>query len=282
MKLAPQHCKTLFGAALLLLPPLLLLPAPALAAACPTATLDQILALGVCTIGDARFDFTQPQIGGQTYFNGPFAGDTGLGPAASAIGFTPDDSSGHPGFTIAGNFFALGQALRDDPFRGGLVTGNFYDEVLGYIAVTPGAGKGLSGYSVTLGGAQVNQGNIGSIAKADLNSATAALNDAGFNQLSDSRSFGALVLGTQLFLSNLQTYERSANPSDLAGFASVSYGFGEVPISGAVPEPQSLALLFAGLGLLAVRARRRCDGRVARRWSGVRHWHSMPCGCEFP
>ena len=130
MKLFPQHFKRLLGAALLPL----VLPVSALAAACPTATLDQILALGNCTIGDATFGFTNAHLPPHpVYFNGPFAGNTGLGVAAAAVTFTPDASAGSPAFTLSGDFRAVGQALRNNSFRGGLVTGTFYDEVLSYL-----------------------------------------------------------------------------------------------------------------------------------------------------
>lgn len=161
---------------------------------------------------------------------------------------------------MAGNFSAFGLAPRFDPFSQSIKTGNFFDEVLGYIEVAAGAGKGLSAYSVALGQAEVTQGNIGSIASADLNSASAVVNDSGFARLSDSRSFASLQLGTTLFASNIRTYERSANPADVARFASISYGFTEQLI--AVPEPQSWALMLAGLAFVAtVKGRRRGTDR---------------------
>ena len=62
------------------------------------------------------------------------------------------------------------------------------------------------------------------------------------------------------FASNICTYERSANPADVARFASISYGFTEQLI--AVPEPQSWALMLAGLAFVAtVKERRRGTDR---------------------
>ena len=253
-RLRARRSRLLLGAVLVPL----MLPVPAFAVVCPTATMDQILALGHCTIGDATFGFTNQHLPpNPVYFNGPFAGDTGLGPAAAALTFTPDASLDHPGFALTGNFRAFGEAFRFNSFSQSLKTGNFYDEVLSYLEVTPGSGKGLSGYSITLGDAQVSQGHIGSIAKADLNNAVAVINDDGFTRLTDSASFGALVLGTQLFDSNIQTYERSNNPADVAGFGSISYGFVEQSIAPAVPEPESYALMLAGLAAVGAFARRR-------------------------
>lgn len=232
-------------------------PVSALATVCPTATIDQILALGTCTIGDESFDFTHPQLPPHpVYFNGPFAGNTGLGPDASSVVFTPDATAGNPGFSLTADFVALGQASRNSSFYGGLVSGNFYDEQLAYFGVTAGAGEGLTGYSVALTGAHVTQGTGGSIV-VDLNSASTVVNASGFTRASDSRAFAPSVVGQQLFASYLKTYEPSANPADSAGYASVSYHFSEALIAAAVPEPQTYALMFAGLAVVASVVRRR-------------------------
>ena len=235
-----------------------ILPTAALAVACPTATFDQVIALGSCTIGDATFDFTHPHLSSHpVWFNGPFAGNTGLGPAASALNFTPDATADQPGFSQAGSFRAFGQGSRYDPVRGRFTVGNYYDETLSYLVVTPGSGKGLSDYSIALGDAFVSQSRVGSLIVAGINNASAAVTDDGFTRLSDSATFGALVVGSQYFDSNLRTYQYSANPTDVAGFGSVIYGFSERSITPAVPEPQTYALMLAGLGVMAALARRR-------------------------
>jgi hypothetical protein len=236
---------------------LLALPATSLAAACPTGPLSQILAIGTCTIGDQTFDFLQPVLANKpVYFNGPFAGNTGLAPAASAITFTPNISAGGAGFTLAGAFGAFGAPLRFDPFSGQQKVGNFFDAVLGYMGVTPGSGKGLSGYSVSLGGAAVSAGTFGSYAVADLNSATAYLTDSGAAQLSNSVTYSQLVAVRQLYVSNIKTYEYSPNTADFAGFSSIQYSFSQQAIA-PVPEPQQWALMLAGLALFSLWSRRR-------------------------
>jgi hypothetical protein len=142
-------------------------PAPARAADCPTASFDQVLLLGSCTIAGALFDFTHPQLASHpVWFNGPFAGNTGLGPSAAALAFIPDASAAHPGFTISGDFRATGAASRFNAFSGSIKTGNYFDEVLGYILVTPAGGMGLTGYSIALGDAAVTQGAADGLALA--------------------------------------------------------------------------------------------------------------------
>ena len=254
MTLAAHHCKRRSAAVLCAF----LLPATAFAAVCPTATLDQVIALGSCTIGDATFGFTHPQLPGHpVYFAGPFAGNTGLGPAATTLTFTPNASTDQAGFTVSGSFVALGQASRYDPFSQTIRVGNFFDESLAYFDVTTGAGRGLSGYSVGLGSAHVSPGDgAGSQVFASLNNAVAVVNDDGFSQPSDSRTFEDLMTGTLQFFSNIHTWERSGDPTYSAGFSSIRYGFSERAITAAVPEPETYALLLAGLATMGWIGRR--------------------------
>lgn len=107
----------------------------------------------------------------------------------------------------------------------------------------------------TLGNAQVSQSNVGSFVAADLNNAVAVLDDSGFTQLSDSYDFAAMVLSKQQFDANIETYQYCANPADVAGFDSIHRAFTEQAL--ALPEPQSWALLLAGVGLVGTLARRR-------------------------
>ena len=237
---------------------LLVLPAQSFAAACPTAPLSQILTIGTCTIGDQTFDFINPVLAGKpVYFNGPFAGNTGLAPAASAIVFTPNVSVDGGGFSLAGSFGAFGAPLRFDPFSGQMKVGNYYDAVLGYMGVTPGSGKGLSSYSVSLAGASVSAGTQGSYAVADLNSASAYLTDSGASQLSNTYTYSEVLPGRRLFVSNIKTYEYSPNPVAFAGFTSIHYGFNQQLIAPPVPEPQQWALMLAGLAVVSALSRRR-------------------------
>jgi hypothetical protein len=236
---------------------LLTLPAQSHAAACPTTTLDQILAIGTCTIGDQSFDFIEPLLLGKpVYFNGPFAGNTGLAPGAADVVFTPSIGADGAGFSLSGDFEAFGAASRYDPFSGRVKVGNYYDAFMGYFGVTAGTGKGLSGYSISLIGADVSTGTDGSFVYADLNSARAYRSDSDPGQLSDSYSFASLILGRQRFVSNIKTYDYSANPADFARFDSIRYEFSQQAIT-PVPEPGQWTLMLAGLAVAATLARRR-------------------------
>lgn len=254
MKLSHLHIQRLAGAALCAA----LHPGAAFAAVCPTATFDQILTLGACTIGDASFDFTHPHLPGlPVYFAGPFAGNTGLGPAATALTFTPNTSADPTGFSLSGNFIAFGQAMRFSSFSQSTVVGNFFDESLAYFNVTPGGDRGLTGYSVALGNAGVSQSPSEGSAAASLNSATAIVTNAGFSQLSDGHAYDAPIFGTVQFSSDIHTYERSPDPAVSAGFGSITYRFDETAITAAVPEPETYALLIAGLAVVGWVSRRR-------------------------
>ncbi|WP_457388841.1 PEP-CTERM sorting domain-containing protein [Roseateles sp. P5_E1] len=234
----------------------LVLSAPASATVCPTATFDQILALGNCTIAGSNFDFTQRQLPSHPVWNnGPFAGNTKLAPDAAAVVFTPDSSPGSIGFTLAMDFGVVGQASRFDPFAQTVKTGNYIDATLAYFSITNAAGMGLSGYSVTMGNVVVTQTSFDAIVYANLNSATAAVNNAGFTRLTEAIDYGAVLPGTLIYAANLKAYEYSPDAAHVAGFGTVSFEFAQQAL--AVPEPETALLWLAGLAGIACIARRR-------------------------
>lgn len=234
------------------------LPAPSTAADCPTASLASVIALGACTIGDVTFGFADLHLPGQPlYLNGPFAGDTVAGPSAAAVIFTPSVLAGVVSFTLSGGFSVLGSPSSYVPSTGLYRQGNFADQELAYLDVTPGAGRALTSTGLDFAGAHVS-GIRNDIALASFGGASVLVNGDGFSRLSATTDLGAGVAGLSLFALDFKEYSYSADPTQSSGFSAVSFHFVEsgAPIA-AVPEPSTYALLLGGLGGLGFVVRRR-------------------------
>jgi hypothetical protein len=245
-----------YSPAVLLFACLLLPSMQAQATVCPTTTLDNLIALGTCTIGDATFAFTSPNayFGGSfnaEWFAGPFVGNSGPGPFADSLMFTPDATAGNPGFTISGNFIA----------RGGLAchyfascgSGNFYNEALGKFDVS-GPNNFVS-VSSTIGGVDASPDNTPNSAGVLLIGAAAFVSSDGSSILS-----GTYDLSPQNNLMGLNAYftqyNYSSDPNSFISFTSATFNFKEQGATTA-PEPSSVILLASGFLAVAAGIRRK-------------------------
>lgn len=236
------------------------LPVAANAAACVSgSSLASVIAAGTCTLGDLTLDFTEPHLLGQTYLNGPFAGDSGAAPSASQIIFTTDT-------TDPDNVsFTLGLALKANggysyiPSSGITKPGSYYDMDLSYLKVFSTATRGLAGYSVALINPVSNlpSSDTYSAASASLNGAVSYIAADGTSQAVGSDVVDPAIFGgLKYFDLSARAYNYSSDYATSIGFDGIKVGF---KVVSSVPEPATLALSLLGLGVVAGIARRRAS-----------------------
>jgi hypothetical protein len=215
-----------------------------------SSTLAGVIAQGTCTLGDLTLDFTEPHLG-TTYLPGPFAGDTMLGPSASAVSFSVDTSN--PDQVS----FTLGLALQATGSAGGFKPGNYVDIDLSYLKVYSTPSRGLAGYGVSLVNPQAKNlptSDTYSAAGASLNGAYDFITPNGTASSGPSTVDPPVVDGLKYFDLSARAYNYSSDPSTSIGFDGIKVRSEER----SVPEPGSLALGALGLAVVAgVRRRAR-------------------------
>jgi len=220
-----------------------LLPSAAHSQDCPTDSLASVIALGSCALGDTTITFGPPSLPALPLWNpGPFAGNTMLGPSASAVTFTPLPSATDPGFRLSGTFSATG--------------GNTWDVSFGYFYITAPEGFDIGGRTLSMGGANVSTDNtFNRVTAAISQDAVAFLNATGEFQLSGSEDFSPFSIHSLPHILSLKAYNfATGNPSSISAFSDITYTTSLVAL---IPEPETYAMLVAGLGLLGFLARRR-------------------------
>jgi len=210
---------------------------------CAGPTLQDVISLGLCTIGDKTFDFVSGSGGLENAETGATITLT-----ASQLSFTPVNGASGPGFQIDG--------LPGTTSTTATAQYNFF---IGTFSVTAPSGQEITATPVMLNGAVVVATNGFSRSQAELsNSAFDFYGGSG----TVSHISGAGGGFPETSFSGTFTLENQSNQttagsvgSDAASFLNAQFNFTELPAS--TPEPSSLLLFGSGLLMTAGALRRK-------------------------